>query len=380
MPRGGGARQAALPHARRRAGIRRAEGKQERAPARLVHGESDRRAETDRGVAGGGAEGAEDDEMSACSPLDLAYRRRRYTSLTNPTDATVISAGRVVSGRPRLGRVPVKRILLPWMFDVAAALDSLDRVQIGDKYETHWYALYDAKNQIEAVFTQSIYGAHLRISRQKAGELHAQLESIIGDGSQTERELINYEVWLLKSKRDQFKTVFLSELSALPLFLVSEREGYDINLLIEEGTRLFPPTLAKKAPEAIRDAMEVGKAIAFELPTAAGFHIFRVVEAVLKRYWDHVTSKIDRPKVETIGNFAAEMERLKFGDAKILESLKQLGKLHRNPLIHPEIILDVGEELETLGISRSVVGAMLRVLPDIPTTTATALPPPQEAS
>jgi hypothetical protein len=48
--------------------------------------------------------------------------------------------------------------------------------------------------------------------------------------------------------------------------------------------------------------------------------------------------------------------------------------LHRNPLIHPEVILDLGEEIEILGISRSVIGAMLKVMPDVPTTTSTALP------
>ena len=82
-----------------------------------------------------------------------------------------------------------------------------------------------------------------------------------------------------------------------------------------------------------------------------------------------------RPKLETIGTYASALEDNKFGDEKVWESLKQLGKLHRNPLIHPEVILDVGEEIEILGISRSVVGAMLKVMPDVPTTTTTALPP-----
>jgi hypothetical protein len=44
LPLSGGARQAALPHARRRTGIRRAKGKPERAQARPVHQGCDRRA------------------------------------------------------------------------------------------------------------------------------------------------------------------------------------------------------------------------------------------------------------------------------------------------------------------------------------------------
>ena len=52
VPRTGDARQAALPHARRCAGIRRTKGKPERASARPVHWGSDRRAQADSGLVG----------------------------------------------------------------------------------------------------------------------------------------------------------------------------------------------------------------------------------------------------------------------------------------------------------------------------------------
>lgn len=254
-----------------------------------------------------------------------------------------------------------------------AAIDGLDKVTGGNTLMQDWFYLYQAQNQLQAVFANSPYSSHLRISRDTALDLHKSLADILGDGSKNDRVIEEHEVWLLKFRKDAFKPIFISEVSTLPSFLVIEKEGYDINLLIDDGKKLFPVTLAAKAPEALRDAMEVGKAIAFELPTAAGFHIFRVVEAVLKRYWDQVSSKAPRPKLETIGTYASSLEDRAFGDPKVWESLKQLGKLHRNPLIHPEVILDVGEEIEILGISRSVIGAMLKVMPDVPTTTTTAL-------
>ena len=52
VPLAVGARQKALPHARRRTGFRRAEGKPERAQARPVHQGCDRRAKADSGVVG----------------------------------------------------------------------------------------------------------------------------------------------------------------------------------------------------------------------------------------------------------------------------------------------------------------------------------------
>jgi hypothetical protein len=95
------------------------------------------------------------------------------------------------------------------------------------------------------------------------------------------------------------------------------------------------------------------------------------VESVFRVYWDKVSNGADRPKLETIGNVASELEKNNFGDAKVWESLKQMAKLHRNPLIHPEAILTIEEAIGIIGIARSVIGAMLAALPDIVPTTAT---------
>ena len=70
VPLAGGERQKALPHARRRTGIRRTKGKPERAQARAVQQGCDRRATGDSGVVGGGAEVAGGDEVRG-------FRKRR---------------------------------------------------------------------------------------------------------------------------------------------------------------------------------------------------------------------------------------------------------------------------------------------------------------
>jgi hypothetical protein len=93
------------------------------------------------------------------------------------------------------------------------------------------------------------------------------------------------------------------------------------------------------------------------------------VEIITRRYWDAV-AKSDRPKLQTIGTYASELEKGSYGEAKIWESLKQLSRLHRNPIIHPEVILTVPEAIDILGIARSVVGQMLKVIPDEPETTS----------
>src|SRR5207302_7227585 len=64
VPLAGGARQKALPHARRRGGIRRAKRKPERAQARPVHWSCDRRTKADSDLVGRSAKISASDEMT----------------------------------------------------------------------------------------------------------------------------------------------------------------------------------------------------------------------------------------------------------------------------------------------------------------------------
>lgn len=268
------------------------------------------------------------------------------------------------------------RISMPWVLDVVAAIDGLSAVRKDELKTTHGWRLFSAKNQIESLFSKSIYSPYLKISRERAGSLHTCLEQMMEPDQNPAAQISEFDAWYLQNCIEQFKTVFWSELSTLPAFLVSGKESFDTNTLLEEGYKLFPASLGQKVPEAIADALQAGRALAFELATACGFHSFRVTEAVIKRYWDQVSKDAARPKLETIGNYASELEKNDYGDKKITESLKQLAKLHRNPLIHPEVILTVEEAIDTLGIARSVVGAMLRALPDVPPTTGGPSVPP----
>ena len=52
-----------------------------------------------------------------------------------------------------------------------------------------------------------------------------------------------------------------------------------------------------------------------------------------------VAIKLDLWGRALASQFAAELERQQLGDPKVVEAIKQMTKLHRNPLIHPEVIL-----------------------------------------
>jgi hypothetical protein len=267
---------------------------------------------------------------------------------------------------------PMMRISIPWLFDIMESLDGLDKVEADHTVLDEFVALYGVQSAIERAYGQSVYVHYLRASRQSADHLYTAIRGLLDAPDWAEKKLSIYEVQGIKFQKDRLKTVLLADMSALPSYLVTPKGNFDVIFLIDAGINLFPPSLEAKAPETKDDAKEVGRSLAFELATACGFHTFRVTESVVRRYWDQVSSGAERPKLQTLGSFAGQMEEKKIGDAKVVESIKQMTKLHRNPLIHPEVILTPEEAIGIIGMARSVIASMLQVLPDVPPTTGAA--------
>lgn len=105
------------------------------------------------------------------------------------------------------------------------------------------------------------------------------------------------------------------------------------------------------------------------MPTAVGFHVFRVMESVLRKYYAKETGGAAAPKQRNISVYIEAMRRAKKGYEKILSALKQMSDLHRNPISHPEVILSMDETIGVIGIARSGITAMLDAIPNPALTT-----------
>jgi hypothetical protein len=261
------------------------------------------------------------------------------------------------------------KIDLPWIVETVSSVKRLADISEGTSALETLLAILNATNRLDGLYVESIYTHFLRASAGSASALQEFLKEKTEILKGLDQGLSRNDIVTLNVKSRQCLQVMTSELGIVPVFLVAPKEGYDVNLLTEQGNRLFPNSLEIKAPETSKDMLEVGKALVFELPTACGFHLFRVLEAILKRYWDHVSAGKARPKVETIGSYAVALKDASLGEQKIWETLSQISKLHRNPIIHPEVLLTTEEAIELLGIVRSVVGAMVRIIPEPPLQT-----------
>ena len=271
----------------------------------------------------------------------------------------------------------VIRISLPYIFELANSLELLSRLPDEDvPFQDIFFDLFQAENTLRSLIQSSLFSPYLRVSFQLAQTMMGAIQRETGPDKTYTRTIARYELWVIKNSYAQYRTALLAELGSLNSYFVTQKGGYDTVTLLMFGENLFPADLVSKVPEAIVDAKEAAKCLAFEMSTACGFHAFRATESVLRRYHAHVTGGAAPPKLRTLGVYIKSLTSSGHGDPKVLAALKQMTDLHRNPIAHPEAILTTEEAISILGVARSAIGAMLAALPVIPPTTATPLTTP----
>jgi len=224
-----------------------------------------------------------------------------------------------------------------------------------------------ARGALGTLLNNSVY--QLRTCYQEGNELLTLIDELVAQmpPPQQQNELMpSLALWTIVDKAAKFETVLKAELGVTPMFYVPPRHNIDMSGYINAGHLSFPAELAVKVPEALPDAQQAARCIAFDLPTAAGFHLHRANESVLRKYFDAVAGVENRPRSRNMGDYIKKLESLGKGDAKVIAALRDLKDLHRNPLMHPEEhILSADDAIGLMGGVRQVIGLMLKVLPEL---------------
>jgi len=227
--------------------------------------------------------------------------------------------------------------------------------------------LYQARFALEEFMTRSVYKMRTlqKTAQEFRGLLEWAMEHCETKGKANDIPDTNV-IFQVQEKHREFEAVLRGEFAAADIYLVMQKSAFDTNTLIEFGELAFPHETGLKTPEALEDLRQAMRCIAFELPTAAAFHLHRANETVLGRYWDSVTKDTPRPKNQTLGSYIGELERLDVGSDIVISALRDIKNLHRNPTIHADSSLETVEEAINLqGAIRAEIGSMLQVIPEV---------------
>ena len=164
----------------------------------------------------------------------------------------------------------------------------------------------------------------------------------------------------LKIAFTTFEITFKAELSVANLYVLTPKGAYDTNILAEYGARAFPESLESKVPEAFVDANQAARCLAFDLATAAAFHLHRAHEAVVHAYFKSIAPKAQAPDRQPLGVWIEALET--HGAPKdVVAAIKDIIRLHRNPVLHPENSLTESEEaIALLGSINTSMRYMLK--------------------
>jgi hypothetical protein len=182
------------------------------------------------------------------------------------------------------------------------------------------------------------------------------------DAAQTpnlEREITVFEAYDLATKLQTFEIVLAAELQAQNTYFVSRKLGYETAILIEEAHRLLPETILDAiSDQTVAELQQAGRCIALEIPTAAGFHIVRATEAVLREYYAEFVGASPKPKMRNWGSYIRNLRKTP-ADAKTLGYLDHIRESYRNPVFHPEEMLSPEKAQVLLGVCISAIVLMV---------------------
>ncbi len=156
--------------------------------------------------------------------------------------------------------------------------------------------------------------------------------------TQPEIELARWEVAEVANAAKEFETVLRNECQMMDTYFVSKKGAYSTKDLVENAHYQVPePTRSRLPDQTKADFDQAGKCIAFDVPTAAAFHILRGTEAVIREYYDIV---VPGPKKahSKMRNWGAYIRLLNThnADPNITALLNHLKDVYRNPVLHPE--------------------------------------------
>jgi len=169
------------------------------------------------------------------------------------------------------------------------------------------------------------------------------------------------EVFKTKNFAREFETTLRTELRDLEIYFVSPVGIYSTTALLTNAIAMFGDAAALLPRETAIEFNEAGKCLAFSLYTAAGFHLLRAVESAVRVYYDVLSNGAARPTRGSMGVYLDELLRLSGVDTDLESVLRQIKRLHRDPIAHPDAVLSQTEATSLIGIAHSAISRIIEL-------------------
>jgi hypothetical protein len=217
------------------------------------------------------------------------------------------------------------------------------------------------------IFLRKTEGYNLPKSREKAKEiedLELRYWKHVAIAAKEENEQERQELFkrfLPQCKRllTEFESALRHEVSNINAFVIDEKGSYDIHKLIERAHEHFSEEVRKHLPDtAIYDFKEAGKCLAFDCPTAMAYHILRGTEAMVLAYFAVLNGSAYSGRPGWM-NYINALRPLS-APSRILQRLDEIREYERNPIAHPEFVVEPDEAMPLYNLVHGVIPMMAK--------------------
>jgi hypothetical protein len=262
-------------------------------------------------------------------------------------------------------------------YKFGVALRILDEVKPGNSFLDFSVPFLNVDRAL-IEFTDEISHIPLPLSKAAADTLRESINKTLsafippGETIDWERKLTEAEVNKLISKRTEFETILEHESRNIDVYAVTPKGIYSTPALIERAEDALPIDLKSRlSAETIYDIQQAGRCLAFNIPTAAGFHILKAIESLIREYHLTLTGKHISAKSRNWGAYIRDLSN-HGADTKVTAYLSHIKDFYRNPIVHPEVTLT---SEQTLSLFSAAISAIVQLDAAIQ-----ALAPPSSAS
>jgi hypothetical protein len=191
-------------------------------------------------------------------------------------------------------------------------------------------------------------------------------ELLANDADQTWRDsrvLSSQELSKVTQLAGNVRETMLAEALGKRAYIAQDKR-YSVEILLDDISKLMASGVYEALPDIAKfDLEEAGKALAFDLPTAAAFHILRGTESVLRDFYSRVVRRNRIPEPRMWFKMVDDLRSKTNGPPHlVLENLDSLRRHFRNPTQHPEKTYDLDETQDLLALSIDSINRMVKHL------------------
>lgn len=211
-----------------------------------------------------------------------------------------------------------------------------------------WFEWYQARVELDTILSLRPFNVTVAAARKLSEAITTFIpekwEDVLAsvrppaEGESEPPPLAAWQTFNLRTAAQEFETVLAAECQVMDTYFVSKKGAYSTADLIDHAHYQIPEPARNSLPEQTRnDFDQAGKCLAFDLATAAAFHLLRGTEAVLRQYYELSVSGSKKAPAK-MRNWGVYIKLLKDHGAeeKVTSLLTHLKDAYRNPVLHPE--------------------------------------------